>query len=522
MTVVGLVLLIACANVANLLLARSRARRREIAVRLALGAGRARLLRQFLTESMTLAITGGLLGLLFAYWSAGALTGFLTKSVLDVAPDARVFAFTLAVSILTGLLFGSAPALQATRPDLIPALKNETAVETSGKRLALGQFLVAGQVALSLLLLIGAGLFMRTLGNLRNLNMGFRTSRVLLVSLNPGLSRYTPERTLSFYGELLDRVGALPGVHSASVADSPLLGGAYVDGLSVEGHPALQGEDLSVSIKIVTPRFFETMGIPLRLGRDFSPLDRSGAPKVAIINESIAREFFDGGNPIGRHVGLGGPTDMEIVGVIADTKYNGIRDPIPNAIYLPAGQGQTYLSAERTLHVYTLTDPANIAAAVRQEIRALDRNLPAKVSLFSELVDENLVQERLLATLSGFFGGLALLLASVGLYGVMAYNVQRRTREIGIRMSMGAGRPQVLWMVTREALGLIIAGVILGLPTALAASRLVSSMLFGLAASDPATVLAATGLLTITGLLAAFLPAYRASNVDPMVALRYE
>jgi predicted permease len=521
MTVVGLVLLIACANVANLLLARASARRKEIAVRLALGAGRARLLRQLLTESMTLSITGGLLGLFFAYWGAGAVAGFLTKSVLDVAPDARVFAFTLTVSILTGLLFGSAPALQATSPDLIPALKNETTVETFGKRLALGHFLVAGQVALSLLLLIGAGLFIRTLGNLRSLNMGFRTSRILLVSLNPGLSRYTPERTLSFYGELLDRVSALPGVHSASVADSPLLGGAYVDGLSVEGHPARHGQDLSVSIKIVTPRFFETMGIPLRLGRDFSPLDRSDAPKVAIINESIAREFFDGGSPIGKHVGLGGPTDMEIVGVIADTKYNGVRAPIPDTIYLPAGQGQT-MSAERTLHVSTLTDPANLAAAVRQEIRALDRNLPAKVSLFSELVDENLVQERLVATLSGFFGGLSLLLASVGLYGVMAYKVQRRTREIGIRMSMGAGRPQVLWMITREAIGLIIAGVILGLPAALAASRLISSMLFGLNASDPATMLGATGLLTITGLLAAFLPAYRASCVDPMVALRYE
>jgi predicted permease len=521
MTVVGLVLLIACANVANLLLARAGARRKEIAVRLALGAGRARLLRQFLTESMTLSIAGGLLGLLFAYWSAGALAGFLTKSVLDVTPDAPVFAFTLAVSVLTGLLFGSAPALQATRPDLIPALKNETAVEASGTRLSLGRFLVAGQVALSLLLLIAAGLFIRTLVNLRNLNLGFRTDRILLVSLNPGLSGYTTERTGRLYSELLDRVNALPGVRSASIADSPLLGGAYIDGLSVEGYPARQGENLNVSIKIVTPRFFETMGIRLHLGRDFSPLDRSGGPKVAIVNESIVRDFFDGANPLGRHVGLGGPTDMEIVGVIADTKYRGIRDPIPNTLYLPAGQGQT-MSPERTVHVSTLADPAAIAAAVRQEIRALDRNLPAKVTLFSHLLDENLVRERLIATLSGFFGGLALLLASVGLYGVMAYNVQRRTREIGIRMSMGAGRPQVLWMIAREALGLIVAGVIVGLPAAFAASRLVSSMLFGLTAGDPATILGATALLAATGLLAAFLPAYRASRVDPMVALRYE
>jgi len=270
----------------------------------------------------------------------------------------------------------------------------------------------------------------------------------------------------------------------------------------------------------VTPRFFETMGIPLRLGRDFSPLDGSGAPKVAIINESIARQF-SGANPIGRHVGFGGPPDMEVVGVIADSKYNGIRDAIPNTIYLPAGQSQT-IAAERTLHVYTTINPANLAAAVREQIRSLDQNLPVKISLFSDLVDERLVQERLVATLSGFFGGLALLLASVGLYGVMTYNVQRRTREIGIRMSMGAGRPQVLWMVAREALGLIVAGVILGLPAAQGAARLVSSMLFGLTPGDPATVLGATGLLAVTGLLAALLPACRAAQVDPLVALRYE
>ncbi|HLK66059.1 MAG TPA: ABC transporter permease [Bryobacteraceae bacterium] len=521
MTVVGLVLLIACANVANLLLSRAAVRRKEIAVRLALGAGRARLMRQFLTESITLSIAGGLLGLLFANWSAGALSGFLSKSFLDVAPNAHVFAFTLAISLLTGLIFGCAPALQATRPDVIPALKNETAVATSGKLLTLGRLLVVGQVAISMLLLIGAGLFIRTLANLRNVDMGFRTGQILLVSLNPGLSRYTPERTLAFYDQLLDKVRALPGVGSAALADMPLLGGAHVDGLSVEGHTARQGEDLGVSVKTVSPRFFETMGIPLHLGRDFSELDRISAQKVAIINESIAREFFDGGNPIGRHIGLGGPTDMEIVGVIADTKYNGIRDPIPNTIYLPAGQGET-LSAARTLHVSALTDSANLAAAVRHEIQALDPNLPAKIVRFSDLVDERLVQERLVATLSGFFGALALLLAAVGLYGVMAYAVQRRTREIGIRMSMGAERSQVLWMVAREAFGLIIAGVVLGLPVALAASRLVSSMLFGLTVTDPSTIVAATLLLLIAGQLAAFLPAYRASRVDPMVALRYE
>ncbi len=337
MIVVGLVLLIACANVANLLLVRAAARRKEIAVRLALGAGRTRLLRQFLAESITLSIAGGLLGLLFANWSAGALAGYLTKSFLDVTPDARVFVFTFSVSIVTGLFFGSVPALQATRPDLIAALKNETPGAPSGNRLTLGRLLVVAQVAISLLLLIAAGLFLRTLGNLRNVNMGFRTSRIFLLSLNPGLSRYTPERTRSFYGELLDRVRALPGVRSAALADMPLLGGAHIDGLSVEGHAARQGEDLGVSVKTVSPRFFETMGIALRLGRDFSPLDQTGAPKVAIVNESIAHEFFQGANPVGRHIGLGGPTDMEIVGVIADTNIQW--HPRSHTQYdLPAGQ----------------------------------------------------------------------------------------------------------------------------------------------------------------------------------------
>jgi predicted permease len=537
MAVVGLVLLIACANVANLLLARANARRKEIAVRLALGAGRARLLRQFLTESVTLSVVGGTLGLLFTYWSAGALAGFLTKSVLDVAPDARLFGFTLAVSILTGLLFGCAPALQATHPDLTPALKNDTARGTPGKRLILGDFLVAGQVAVSLLLLIGAGLFIRTLGNLRNLDMGFRADDVLLVSLNPGLSRYTPERTRSFYAQLLDSVTALPGVRSASLADRPLLSGAYIDGLSVEGHAARPGEEPSVSIKIVTPHFFETMGIPLHLGRDFSALDRSGAPKVAIINETIAREFFtDGntggspagnpggkpvGNPVGKHIGLGGPTDMEIVGVIADTKYRDIRAPVPNTIYLPADQAQA-MSAERTLHVRTFSDPGNIAAAVREQIRALDKNLPAKVSVFSELVDENLVEERLIATLSGFFGALALLLAAVGLYGVMAYNVQRRKREIGIRMSLGADRGAVLRMAMRDCLLMVAAGIVIGVPASLWLSKLVVHQLFGVTQGDGLTIAAATLLLTVVAALAGYLPARRASRVDPLIALRYE
>ena len=383
-------------------------------------------------------------------------------------------------------------------------------METSGKRLALGRFLVAGQVALSLLLLIGAGLFIRTLGNLRNLNLGFRTDRILLVSLNPGLSGYTPERTVRFYSDLLERVNALPGVRSASVANSPLLGGAYIDGLSVEGHPARQGEDLGVSIKIVTPRFFETMSIPLRLGV-ISHRPMAAARQGRVINESIARSLSRA-RTIGRHVGLGGPTDMEIIGVIADTKYNGIRDPIPNTIYLP--DPGPNISGERTLHKHA-GRPGEHRRRGAPEISALDRNLPAKISPSRTWMKN--WQERLIARFLASSGPARCWPRSD--CTAMAYNVQRRT-QIGIRMSMGAGRPQVLWMVAREALGLIAAGV-RGLPAALAASCKVSSMLFGLtlAIRDDAW---GDRTPTVTGLLAAFIPAYRASRVDPMVALRYE
>ncbi len=516
MTVVSLVLLVACANVANLLLARAAARRKEIAVRLAIGAGRARLVRQFLTESLALSAGGGTLGLLFGVWSARALTGFLTNRVLDVSLDVRVFGFTLLVSVLTGLLFGAAPGFRASRVDLTPAFKGEAASTSPGRRARLGRLLLSGQVAMSLLLLTGAGLFIRTLANLRTMDAGFRGDHVLLATLNPGLSRYSPERTNAFYADLLQRVSAIPGVRSASLADAPLLGGSSVDGLSVEGAT----EHGRTCLRLVGPRFFETMGITIRFGRDFSPNDHAGSPKVAIINETIARKYFAGENPIGKHVGIGGAPDIEVVGVIADTKYRRLRETIPNTVYLPMDQAQR--GAERTLHVRTFAGPAGMAAAVREQVRALDKNLPVKISLFSDLVDENLAQERLVATLSGFFGGLALLLTAMGLYGVIAYNVQRRTREIGIRMSLGARHAAVLWMVLRDCLLLAGLGVAAGVPASFWLSRLVARELFGVAPGDPATIAAAAAFLIVVAALAGYLPARRASRVDPMLALRYE
>jgi len=400
-------------------------------------------------------------------------------------------------------------------------MKEEFSSRMPGRRFGLRNLLVVGQVAVSLFLLIGAGLFIRTLANLKNLDAGFHADKVLLVSLNPGLNRYSPERTRSFYDQLLERVAGLPGVHSASLADQPLLAGSYIDGLNVEGQAARPGESTAVRIKSVSPRFFETMGIALRVGRDFSSQDRSG-PKVAIINEALARQFFRSQSPMGRLIGVGSVPDREIVGVIADTKYRSIREPFSPTVYLLIGQGDSP-DAERTLHVRTVSDAATMVAAVREQVRALDKDLPvAKVNTFSDLVDEDLVQERLIATLSGFFGALALLLASIGLYGVMAYSVHRRTREIGIRMSLGAARGKVAWMILRDCLLMVTAGIAIGIPLSLYFSKLVSSQLFGLSPDDPVTIAAATLLLIAVAALAGSLPARRATRVDPMVALRCE
>jgi len=518
MTVVSLVLLIACANVANLLLARAAARHKEIAVRLALGAGRVRLVRQFLTESLLLSAAGGTLGLLFGVWSAHALSGFLASSVLDLTLGGRVLGFTLLASVLTGLLFGTAPGLRASRADLIPAFRGEAAPVSPGSRIRLGRLLVSGQVAMSLLLLIAAGLFIRTLGNLRTMDAGFRGDHVLLATLNPGLSRYTPERSHAFFADLIGRVSALPGVHSASLADAPLLSGTSIDGLSVEGANEL-GE---TRLRIVGPRFFQTMGIAVRLGRDFSPGDHAGSPRVAIINEIIARKYFAGENPIGKHVGLGKVPDMEIIGVIADTKYRHLRETIPNTVYLSMSQPQRGLSTEYTLHVRTFASPADMAGTIREQVHALDKNMPVEIRLFSELIDDNIAQERLIATLSGFFGGLALLLTAMGLYGVIAYGVLRRTREIGIRISLGARRAAVLWMVLRDSLLLAGLGIVAGVPASIWLSRLIERQLFAVTAGDPATVAAAAAFLIVVASLAGYLPARHASRVDPMVALRYD
>jgi predicted permease len=403
-----------------------------------------------------------------------------------------VIGFTLAVSILTAAVFGGAPAIRAANASL------------RVRRNRFGRYLLAGQVAVSLTLLIGAGLFIRTLFNLRAIDTGFDGSSVVLASVNPSLSRYTPERSRAFYDQMLDRAARLPGVHSASIADEPLLGSSYIDGIGIEGH------DVAVHIRVLSPGFFETMGIPLRMGRDFA---RSEPHKVAIINEQIARKYFPGRNPVGVRIGGG----VEIIGVAASAKYRSIRDEIPDTLYLPLSNERA-----RTLHVRASGNPAALAPLLREEVRSLDRDLPVKISLFSDLASEQLARERLVAALAGCFGGLALLLAAIGLYGVLAYSVERRTREIGIRMSLGAQREAVLWMVLRDSMRMVAAGIAIGVPASVWLSRLVTRQLFGVAPGDVATTAAATLVLVVVAGIAGFVPARRAAEVDPMVALRHD
>ena len=522
--VVGLVLLIACANLANLLLARATGRASETAVRLALGASRARLVAQLLAESLLLSLLGGLFGLLFAFWGADFLLSFLSQArfTIELQPDLRVLGFNLGVAVLTGALFGLAPALQATRPNLIGALKNEIpTVSGSGSRFELRKLLVVSQVALSLLLLIGAGLFVRTLQNLKGIDLGFRADKVLLLSMNPGLNGYKPEQVKSFYGRLLERVNRLPGVQSASIADMPLMGGAWIDGASVEGYKAAADQDMSVSAKNVEPKFFETMGIALLAGRDFSVQDDAGAPKVAVINETLSRDFFGNDNPLGRRIGVGEKPEREIIGVIKDTKYMDLKKQAPRTVYVPLAQAAAG-GADRTLHVRTAGEPMNLVAAIRREVETLDKNLPVyNVRTFTDLVEQSFHQERLIATLSSFFGLLALLLASLGLYGVMAYSVARRTREIGVRLALGAQKSDVLKLVMRQGMTLALVGAGLGVIAAWAMTRVLANLLYGVSPTDPLTFVSIPLGLVGVALLACYLPARRATKVDPMTALRH-
>ena len=527
---VGVLLLIACLNVANLLLSRIAARTREISVRLALGAGRGRLCRQLLTESVLLSLAGGLLGLLFAFWGHDLLVSFLPidpSAAVRFHLDVRILAFTAAVAILTGILFGTLPALRATRLDPYPALKGEAprAVGAGRLRLRPTRTLLVVQLAASLVLLVGAMLFVRTLHNLQTLDSGFDTEHILLLTIDPTQSRFRGERVTALYDELTNRVRAIPGVRSAALAEGKLFGsGSWQKTLWVEGYRYALDENQYAAFNVVSPGFFSTAGIPLLAGRDFGPQDRAGAPLVAIVNQAFVQKYFQGQNPIGRRFGDEGPASAgkyEIIGVVKDSKYWSLRErPRPSVFHSMA---QVPESGALVLHVRTAGAPAAMASLIRQEIQALDKNLVVyNVRTMTEQVDATLRDERMFATLSTFFGALALLLACVGLYGVAAYSLTHRTNEIGIRMALGAHPGDVLWLVLKENLLLVAIGAVIGTPVALACARVVSSLLFGLTPADPASVI--TGILVLAGvaLVACLLPAWRASRVNPLVALRYE
>jgi len=527
--VVGLVLLAACANIGNLLLARGASRQRELAMRLALGSGRRRLIRQLLTESVMLAALGGALALIVAQLTIHLLLGVLSSrggAALDTGLDARMLLFNMGVATLAVVLFGVLPAVRATRVEILPTLRRaSTTSGGGGSGWGLRRALVVFQVAVSLCLLVGAGLLLRSLGNLRSQDMGFRADGVLLVSIDPQGGGIPRERLQDIHRELLERIGALRDVSAASLSMYGLLSGSQgFNGVWADGPVAQPEEDLNAQTLIVTPRYFEAIGLPLVAGRPFDDRDQAGAQQVAIVTESFARRFFGGDSAAGRRFGVDGPQSsgtIEIVGTVRDVKASDLREPPPPLFYLPAAQvPEGYL---RSVEVRCRIDPAAMEPRVRRLIAEVAPDLPVvSATPLSARVDASLRDERALSRLTGLFGLLALLLAAVGLHGVLAYGVIQRTGEIGIRLAIGAEGRQVLWMVLGEALAWVGIGAAVGLAATLALGRLLSSLLFGLDPLDPATIVVATATLVAVTVAAAYWPARRAAKLDPLTALRYE
>jgi predicted permease len=528
MASVGIILLIACANVAGLMLARATAREKEMAVRLALGAGRGRVIQQLLTESVMLSVAGAALGVLVAFWGATALAEFFTANSyhpfnLDLQPDAKVLLFTIGVTLLTGIGFGLAPAFRGTRIDVAPTLKENSgnvsaAKQVGGRRFGLGSSLVVGQVALSMVVLIGAGLLLRTLEKLKSINPGFDTSNVLLFSVDPTLAGYKESNIQNVYDELTRRLAALPGVVSASYSSDALLdGGLWTSSVHIEGHPAKDTVD--VQMLAAGPEFFETMRIPLVKGRSFRLPDMRAKEEVAIVNESFVRKFMESRDAVGMHLGgtEKGDLQREIVGVVADTKYDDMRKADEPTAYVLLKNGQL------TFALRTAMEPSVLIPAVRKTVNEVDSNLPVfGVRTQTQTIDRLLFNQRLVARLSSLFGLLGLLLACIGLYGLLSYEVARRTREIGIRAALGAQRRDVLTLVVRQGLVLVVVGLFAGVMAAVGVTRFLESLLFGIRPTDPWTFAAVCGLLVLIGMSACYLPARRATHVDPMVALRYE
>jgi predicted permease len=574
MVIVGFVLLIACANVAGLTLARSASRQKEMGLRAALGADRARIIRQLLTESVLLACAGGALGILFAVWGVGAISKLLSSNpgqpfLFSVSPDWRVLGFTIAITYITGILFGLAPALRGSRIDLTPSLKESVsclsgAAVHSGRRLRSGDALVIAQVALSVVVLTGAGLLVRTLRNLHNIDPGFDPQNVLLFGIDPDLGGYTDQQTQQLYLQLQQCFAAIPGVTSVSYSRHALLSGGWSAG-SVHIGGAPPKEDANTDRLAVGMNFFSTMRIPVLAGRNFTSADFAvaaatnaaakvhdaalakinparpdasagrkaadagydrAAPVPVMINEAFARTFLANQNPIGLHMSDAAPSDAEaqdrgpgytIVGIVGDTKYAQLRRKTAPILFLPL------INNEAHFELRTAANPTALVKDVREAISQAGDNLPLMdVRTQTEQIDQILFQERLMARLSGFFGVLALVLASIGLYGLLSYEVARRTRELGIRMALGAQRRDLLRLVVGQGILLVLIGVTFGMGAAIGVTRFISAMLYDVRASDPLTMVAAALLLILVALAACYMPARRATRVDPMVALRYE
>lgn len=531
MAAVGLVLLIACANVATLLLARATARKKEISVRLAIGASRSRLIRQLLTESVLMSVLGGLLGLVFAYWGTHALVALMSTSssplILDAGADTKVLLFTFAASVLTGILFGLAPAFRITRIELASAMKDTAAnVSDARDKHRLGKSLIVAQVAASLVLMIGAGLFVRTLVNFEKRDYGFNQQSLLSFALDPTRAGYHDARLISLYSQLLDRVQALPGIKAATLMQyAPFFGVSNNNDTSIEGE-GNKSISFNVRSQSVGPDFFSTMGIPIIAGRAISRTDTAASPKVAVVDETFAKKFFPGQNPVGRHFSHGDKFDpMDSTEIIGVAKPAELTDPHSNLrpkAYYAYAQDTKYLDM-MFFEVRAQGLPSAIISELRDAVRQADPQLPMmNLETQTEETSDALSQEALFARLTTVFGLLALLLAMIGLYGTMAYSVTRKTHEIGIRMALGANPGNVLAMVVRQGILLALIGVAIGIVAALGVTRLVSSMIFGVTPYDPLTFLVVAAVLVAVAFLACFIPARRAMRVDPMVALRYE
>jgi predicted permease len=532
MALVGLVMLIACANVANLLLARGAARRKEFAMRLAIGAGRPRLIRQLLTESLLLASLGAGAGLVLGRWGVAALVHMVGESngvQLDLQLDGRILAFTTAMTVLTAILFGLIPALRSTRVDLTPVLKSTAGSggdESVYRRLPLGKIMVAAQVAVSLVMLVAAGLFVRSLTMLNRVNLGYNRENLLLFRVNNAAGGYKGAAITQLHQEVLARISAIPGLRGVALSHDGLFSHAESgDPIAVEGYTPKPNEEMDARMDHVGPGYFSNVGIPILLGREIGTQDSGSGMRAAVINQTFARRYFPNINPLGKHVRdtyPDNPHDMEIVGVVADAKYNSLREETPPRLYAPFFN-PLWDQGSAVYEVRTMADAASVSAALRQVVRETAPALPpVEIHTMSALVDTSLDSDRFVEQLAGVFGALATLLASIGLYGIMMYEVTRRTREIGIRMALGARGANVLGQVLRETGALVLIGIGAGVPLAIGGTYLVRSMLFGVGLADPVVLALAAVLLGGIAVVAGFVPALRATRVDPLVALRYE